>query len=83
MFEYFSTRTTNADRIAKTSNGTAQIWWTRTCVAGTNPYVNRVLASGSINNTSQANALYLRPVFCLSNSLSVSQISTGVYDLIL
>lgn len=82
-FPYFETITTNAARIAYDDNGTAQAWWTRSCVEGTNPYVRVVNANGAFSNYSQTNNLGVRPVFCLPNSLPVSLISEGQYDLIL
>ena len=82
-FPYFETITTNAARIAYDDNGTAQAWWTRSCVEGTNPYVRVVNASGAFSNYNQTNNLGVRPVFCLPNSLPVSLISEGQYDLIL
>lgn len=82
-FPYFENITTNADRIAYNDSGTATAWWTRSCVEGTNPYVRVVTAAGGYTNYSQKTKTGVRPVFCLPNSLPVSLISEGQYDLIL
>lgn len=84
-FEYFIDKTTNADKIAYTANGTARAWWTRSCVEGmgSDGYVRVINTSGSPSNYKQSNSCYCRPVFCLPNSLPVSLISEGQYDLIL
>lgn len=84
-FEYFIDKTTKADKIAYTANGTARAWWTRSCVEGmgSDGYVRVINTSGSPSNYKQSNSCYCRPVFCLPNSLPVSLISEGQYDLIL
>lgn len=82
-FTYFETITTNAARIAYTDSGSASAWWTRSCVEGTNPYVRVVNENGVFTNYGQTASTGVRPVFCLPNSLPVSKISEGIYDLIL
>lgn len=85
-FEYFIGKNTNADRIAYTDNGTARVWWTRSCVEGMGSdgaYIRVVNASGAFNTYGQKGNYYCRPVFCLPASLPVSQVSEGTYDLIL
>lgn len=81
-FEYFINNDTDTARKATLSDGTAKSWFTRTPVTGTAPYVHGVTTTGSKLNFSAAYNNYIRPVFCLPNSLPVSQISEGVYDLI-
>lgn len=82
-FEYFINKTTSFDRIAYTNNGSAQAWWTRSCIEGTSPYASLIKANGDYTNSAQTNAFYCRPVFCLSNSLPVALVSDGVYDLVI
>ena len=85
-FEYFTTRTTNADRIAYTADGTARNWWTRSCVEGMGQdgaYVRIINSSGSGSNYTQTQSHYCRPVFCLPSDLPVSPISSTTYDLVL
>ena len=82
-FEYFINKTDDSYRIAYISDGTAQPWWTRSCVEGSSPYARSVMVSGAITNNPQGNAFYCRPVFCLSNSLPVALISDGIYDLVI
>ena len=85
-FEYFIGKNTNADRIAKTSNGTAQVWWTRSCLKGMGSdgaYIRVIIATGNSNSYGQHGSYRCRPVFCLPADLPVSQLSEGTYDLIL
>ena len=85
-FEYFIGKNTAADRIAKTSNGTAQAWWTRSCLKGMGSdgaYIRIITANGNLNSYGQHASYRCRPVFCLPADLPVSQLSEGTYDLIL
>ena len=85
-FAYFQTHNTSADRIAKTAAGTAQTWWLRSSLDGMGEdgaYIWVINASGNVNSSGQHGTFHIRPVFCLSNSLPVSPISEGVYDLII
>lgn len=85
-FAYFENITTNAERVAYNDSGTASAWWTRSCVEGmgtSGAYIRVVNAEGNYTNFKETVYTGVRPVFCLPNSLPVSQIAEGQYDLIL
>lgn len=85
-FAYFENITTNTERVAYNDNGTASAWWTRSCVEGmgtSGAYIRVVNAEGNYTNFKETVYTGVRPVFCLPNSLPVSQIAEGQYDLIL
>lgn len=86
-FEYFIGKDTNADRIAKTSDGTAQVWWTRSCLKGMGnegALVRVITSTGNLNSYGQGTpSCRCRPVFCLPAGLPTSKVSEGIYDLIL
>ena len=85
-FEYFIGKNTNADRIAYTDDGTARIWWTRSCVEGMGSdgaYIRVIKADGAFNNYGQTGNFYCRPVFCLPAGLPISKVSEGIYNLVL
>lgn len=85
-FAYFENITTNTERVAYNDSGTASAWWTRSCVEGmgtSGAYIRVVNAEGNYTNFKETVYTGVRPVFCLPNSLPVSQIAEGQYDLIL